>query len=862
MDPISSQDRNKPIIHDHETVRMIGRGAYGEVWLAKSVTGTWRAVKVVWRSDYDYEEAFEREFEAIKKFEPVSRKHPGLVPVLQVGRNTEAGFYYYVMELADDAELGKDFKPESYRPSTMLAKMKKAKRLSAEETLKDGASIAEGLHFMHQNGLIHRDVKPSNLVYVDGVCRLADLGLVALLGQRSFVGTEGFVAPEGPGTPQSDIFSLGMVLYEASTGKDRLTFPDLPSSEEKSEEGLKLWRRLQNVICRACAHRKQDRFESAAQMAAALRGEVSPHQLGKKKLMQRVLMATGAVGFAALVILAMNQSEKLGFHSKSVLTLTSQPEGAEVYSSGVRLGVTPLEVLPEDGVAQIYQFRLKGFRVQEIEHVASSKQASKLHANLGVSQLPQTGERWQNGLKMRFMPKQSGHLSETPVEMKYFDAFLKSTGRTFEGKILSYLKPGEKKPIHIVVVPPLDAETFRSWLTDQDRDKGFLTNEHHYELEMQSITESKTPHRPQENVPESEEVEAPSDWQAFQVRVARQTYGGLEVKTDPPNIDVYLHDELLGTTPLEIPRIKTGAVELELRGDGFTDLLVEGDIVEHEILEIYADLETRRQVVFGREWRNSIGLKFLPLGDVLMAATETRRRDYMEFAKNENARRPMQLSNQAKPSALPVIGVSWEEAKQFCDWLTKKEQALDLIGSTDYYRLPTDEEWSKAAGLPAERGKDPSEKNGRIRGIYPWGFVWPPARGRENLADVAFAQFHGSDPHLKNYEDRSPFLAPVNKLGAKGFQHLGGNVSEWVETPFKSDQPLLSEKEANATVRGGNWRTSKQDDLLASTRISLNYKARRDTVGFRVVLAKKGSPLSVEPVVVPEVKVSETSSKP
>ena len=44
---------------------MIGRGAYGEVWMARSVTGALRAVKVVWREDYDYPEAFEREFEAI-----------------------------------------------------------------------------------------------------------------------------------------------------------------------------------------------------------------------------------------------------------------------------------------------------------------------------------------------------------------------------------------------------------------------------------------------------------------------------------------------------------------------------------------------------------------------------------------------------------------------------------------------------------------------------------------------------------------------------------------------------------------------------------------------------------------------------
>jgi hypothetical protein len=59
---------------------MIGRGAFGEVWIARSVTGVMRAVKVVWRDDYDHSDAFEREFEAIKRYEPISRRHEGLVP--------------------------------------------------------------------------------------------------------------------------------------------------------------------------------------------------------------------------------------------------------------------------------------------------------------------------------------------------------------------------------------------------------------------------------------------------------------------------------------------------------------------------------------------------------------------------------------------------------------------------------------------------------------------------------------------------------------------------------------------------------------------------------------------------------------
>ena len=70
-------------------VRQIGSGAYGEVWLAKALTGAWRAVKIVWREDFEDERTFNREFEGILQYEPIARNHPGLVHILHVGRHDE-----------------------------------------------------------------------------------------------------------------------------------------------------------------------------------------------------------------------------------------------------------------------------------------------------------------------------------------------------------------------------------------------------------------------------------------------------------------------------------------------------------------------------------------------------------------------------------------------------------------------------------------------------------------------------------------------------------------------------------------------------------------------------------------------------
>lgn len=824
---------------------MIGRGAFGEVWLARSVTGALRAVKVIWREDYDHPEGFEREFEALKRYEPVSRKHPGLVPVLQIGRSDTGGFYYYVMELADDLENGRDIDPEHYVPHTLTAQMRRDKRIPAPECIKLGASIAEGLHHLHQNKLIHRDVKPSNLVFIDGACRLADIGLVTLLGQRTFVGTEGFVAPEGPGTVASDVFSLGMVLYEASTGKDRLDFPDLPSYRETGTQ-LQQWRRLQDVVCTACAPKAGQRYDTAHEMALALRGEPLPSER------KRNLIITAA--FAALVFMGVGmwiaKSRSLGGvfavedkPSQPALVIRTTPPKATVFAGPDKLGETPLEVSPPEDVPIIYQIRLNGYKHYELEHTYRSGKPTSFDITLEKSRLPQSGERWTNSIGMEFLPRQGGHASLNPVEMSHFRKFVESPpGRTFEGKVVRYQQGNDA--VYIVVVPTRDADAFRYWLTEKDRSAGLLSQEHHYEIEPFYFVENQS----NDDLPDPREGDADSaekDWQAFNLRVVRQTYGTVSIKTEPEGVRVYQHDEFLGETPLEVPRVRSGPVEFELRKDNFTDLLLEGEVKQGEILELYADMDVTKGVTYGREWRNSLGMRFMPLGDVLFSVWETRRRDYQEFCKAHKRRPPPAIEDgPGKAGVQPIISINRQEAREFCVWLTKQEQEAKLIGPDDEYRLPTDEEWSRAVSLPLERGTTPAERNGRIRGIYPWGFEWPPPNQIANLADIDAAKKAGLDNVIPGFVDSAPFTAPVTASppNDRGICALGGNVSEWIDTDFDGKPAGDGKDKKNAllgTARGANWRTANAEEALSSTRIPVPPDTRRNTLGFRVVLAPK-----------------------
>jgi TolB-like protein/Tfp pilus assembly protein PilF len=267
-----------PPIPDHQLLAPIGQGAYGQVWLARNVLGTFRAVKIVYRRTFSDDRPYEREFAGIKHFEPVSRMHPGLVNVLHVGRSDPLGCFYYVMEVADDRTRGQDIELQHYWPKNLRSELAERKRLPAEECLTLAHSLVSALGFLHEHGLIHRDVKPSNVIFIRGQPKLADIGLVTdLSDEATAVGTDGYVPPEGPGSAAADLYSLGKLLYEISTGFDRTRFPSLPTRLHEFPDAS-LLARLNHVILRACEPKTRRRFRSAKEMESALeaavRGEV------------------------------------------------------------------------------------------------------------------------------------------------------------------------------------------------------------------------------------------------------------------------------------------------------------------------------------------------------------------------------------------------------------------------------------------------------------------------------------------------------------------------------------------------------------------------------------------------------------
>jgi len=235
-------------------------------------------------------------------------------------------------------------------------------RLEIREVLQFGIKIADALHYAHEKGVIHRDIKPSNIIVnLDNQIKITDFGIARIEDPQALkmtrvgeiLGTPFYMSPEqceGRDIDRrSDIFSLGVILYEMATGNRpfngktlQAVFNEInqkvPESPKKLDANIP--NPLSTIILKSLEKKPENRYDTAKELSEALQSieiktNVEEKTTNKKNLLMAMLVILIISSIAGYLLIPK---------SKAVLKLESDPEGARVFLNGDLKGMTPLEL--------------------------------------------------------------------------------------------------------------------------------------------------------------------------------------------------------------------------------------------------------------------------------------------------------------------------------------------------------------------------------------------------------------------------------------------------------------------------------------------------------------------------------------
>ncbi len=259
----------------YDLERLLGQGGFAWVFAGRELDGTEVAVKVLmprYAGDRQFEARFRNEAETAAQLE-----HPNIIRIRFVARS--GNYVYFATDLC---------------PDSLAARLARGGPLPEAEIVRIARDVARGLGFAHARGVIHRDLKPDNiLIRADGSAVLSDFGIaravsgyVASTGVNMTIGTPQYLSPEqAQGRPldqRVDFYALGVTLYKAAAGEvpfaaidwfelARMHVEDAPPPLRKKRPDLS--KRFERIVMKCLAKHPDDRYRDATQLLADLESE-------------------------------------------------------------------------------------------------------------------------------------------------------------------------------------------------------------------------------------------------------------------------------------------------------------------------------------------------------------------------------------------------------------------------------------------------------------------------------------------------------------------------------------------------------------------------------------------------------------
>ena len=670
------------MLPQYDTWEALGQGGMGAVYKARQISlDRTVAVKVL------PPEAAPDEAQFIARFKNEAKlmarlNHPGVVGVYDFGETSE-GQLYFVMEFVDGSDVAQMLRAQ--------------KKLAPEQALEITSDVCDALAYAHKHGIIHRDIKPANiLINHEGRVKVADFGLAkmddpaltsALTRSHITMGTPDFVAPEAlvAGVVvdhRADLYAVGVMLYQMLTGEVPRGMFKMPSARTGGEVDP----RFDVIIAKAMQPDRDSRYQTSMEIRKDLSAILTTPRVKETSAPAPGVAKTSEGGPIAALEASGTNADIRQRHSPK-----KSPRPAII-------GILTTLVIAA-GLVLLFN-KQKGVKNRDVtlDAGARSPVAQKLS--------PST-EPWVSAMEQ--IARQKGASREGGALRLNSRVFLSLSPVTRDGAVRMLCSHGD------------DVKLGGCYVSVRNAGKPNGTGYQAAVIDDRSNI-GVTMFDPAQ--------------QFRSVGVAPLPASGVKPKGQPVEIEL----RAVGSTLIakfdgkEVWRQEEGSV-----AEGVRAIRLEDGAVLHavETLDLSKSaLAGADHATMNAPFENTLGMRFVPVTitggptsgkRVLFSVWETRVKDFEVFAK-ETARTP-EVPDYEQTPMHPAAVVTWDEARSFCEWLTKRERSSGKIGAGDTYRLPGDHEWSCAAGIGSqEKAEEPPEsKDQKIKDAYPWGSnAWPP----------------------------------------------------------------------------------------------------------------------------------------
>lgn len=684
---------------------------------------------------------------------------------------------------------------------TLADMLKENSPLDIETIIRLSEDILTALGEIHKAGVIHRDIKPANIMVDEnnGRAIIIDFGLARdqaddkSLTMSGIIGTPAYIAPEifsrkKDVGPESDIYSFGIVLYEMLAGEKpfegknqleliyeslNISIPDVTKKNPEAPVSL------QKIIKKAAAKNPGDRYKSAAELLEALKNvrEEQKNKPGSKSLKYLVYL------FVIIAVAAFIVINPLGIGKKGIspeeqyhthMSLAGQYNRSGDYEKALDEveKAKNIEYTPETEKleAQIKRNLMKK-DFQALEKILEGEAAREEKVAACRGFLSKYQHIPANDETESLVSRTNAFINQLKKEIE-FDNYILSARKSIQRgdftKVRDFLAKAKKTHPNSSEIAELEKQINEEY-------HGYLSKAENYYKQANYQEAGK--------------------------------YLG-----EAKKIGVVINQEL--EQDIELLKEMPGHVKEILRKSKIKETRIKREKTRKKVLWL-ADFGDGIEMIYippGNFKKGKPGeLEELYLDGFWMGKTEVSTAQYLKFAKNNKKHEPEYMDensphhikkgdgyyNGQEGDDYPIVGITWDNATKYCDWLSEKTGLA--------FQLPSEDQWEKAA-----RGTDGRE--------YPWGNREPD----RNLANF-------SSPDTKTAEVGS---CPQG-ASPYGMLNIAGNAEERCRDVYPGEEA------GYRAVRGGSFYSKNDQDLTCFSRKGMKSSERTNALGFRLCLVSE-----------------------